>query len=307
MTGLFRNPWAAVLLAALLVFPAALPLPAQPAGFSRTSTPGAPTVANTPSVEEIMERSLKASERNWRIAEDYAWRETRNFQRLDKDGSTKDHESKTYDVTMIEGKEYERLVMEDGEPLSPEKDRKEQEKLDKEVAKLQNESPSQREKRLRKDKEEKEEQEAMFRAIPKAFILRIVGEERVEGREAWVLDATPRPGFKPSSRRTSWLTKMGGRLWIDKQNYIWLKAEVETLETLTFGLVLARVGKGSTMHFEQQFVNGEVWVPRRTEVHFDARLALLAKVRGIAEILYTDYKKFSSDSRIVSTELADSQ
>lgn len=254
-----------------------------------------------------MERSLKASERNWRIAEDYAWRETRNFQRLDKDGSTKDHESKTYDVTMIEGKEYERLVMEDGEPLSPEKDRKEQEKLDKEVAKLQNESPSQREKRLRKDKEEKEEQEAMFRAIPKAFILRIVGEERVEGREAWVLDATPRPGFKPSSRRTSWLTKMGGRLWIDKQNYIWLKAEVETLETLTFGLVLARVGKGSTMHFEQQFVNGEVWVPRRTEVHFDARLALLAKVRGIAEILYTDYKKFSSDSRIVSTELADSQ
>lgn len=287
-----------LMLLALLVLHA----PAQNGGFARTSES---TGSDAPSVEEIMERSLKASEHNWRIAEDYAWRETRNFQRVDKNGNPKDSESKTYDVTMIEGKEYERLVMENGEPLSPEKDRKEQEKLDKEVAKLQNETPSQREKRLRKDKEEKEEQEAMFRAIPKAFHMRIVGEELVQGRETWILEATPRPDFKPYNRRTSWLTKMGGRIWVDKSNYIWLKAEVETLDTITFGLVLARVGKGSTMHFEQQFVNGEVWVPRRTEVHFDARLALLAKVRGVAEVLYTDYKKFSSDSRIVSTEIAD--
>ncbi len=248
---------------------------------------------------------MKESERNWRVAEDYAWRETRVFRRLDKSGDLKSQESKTYDVTMIEGKEYERLVLEDGEPLSPEEERKEQEKLDKAVAKLQNESPSDREKRMRKDRKEKEEQEAMFRAIPQAFNIRIEGEDMVDGRDTWILYATPRPGFKATNRRTSWLTKMAGRIWVDKRSYIWLKAEVETLETISFGLVLARVGKGSTMQFEQQLVNGEVWVPRRTEVHFDARVALLARVRGMAEVLYTDYKKFSSDSRIISTELAD--
>ncbi len=253
-----------------------------------------------------MERSLKSSERNMRIAEDYAWRETRIFRRLDKSGNVKNQESKTYDVTMIEGKEYERLVMEDGEPLAPDKERKEQEKLDKEVAKLQNESPSQREKRLNKDRKEKHEREEMFRAIPKAFDIRFDGEESVDGREAWILHATPRKGYKPTSRQTSWLTKMGGRIWVDKQSYIWLKAEVETLETLSFGLVLARVGKGSTMEFEQQLVNGEVWVPRRTEVHFDARLGLVAKLRGMAEVLYSNYQKFSADSKIVSTELAES-
>ncbi|MCW5965775.1 MAG: hypothetical protein KIT83_17180 [Bryobacterales bacterium] len=289
-------------LAALMLVSVAISLAAQNGGFARAtaSSPASPL-----SAQEIMERSLKASERNWRIAEDYAWRETRVFRKLDKQGTVKDQESKTYDVTMIEGKEYERLVMENGEPLPPDKERKEQEKLDKAVAKLQNETPTERKKRLRKDEEEKEEREAMFRAIPKAFDLQIAGEELVEGREAWVLHATPRPGFKPFSRPTSWLTKMGGRIWVDKSAFIWLKAEVETLDTLTFGLVLARVGKGSTMHFEQQLVNGEVWVPRRTEVHFDARLALLAKLRGAAEVIYSDYKKFSSDSRIVSTELAD--
>lgn len=292
-------------MAALLLLAAPGSLAAQNGGFTRAaaSSAGSPI-----SAQEIMERSLKASERNWRIAEDYAWRETRIFRKLDKNGSVKDQESKTYDVTMIDGKEYERLMMENGEPLPPDKERKEQEKLDKAVAKLQNESPSERAKRLRKDREEKEEREAMFRAIPQAFDLRIEGEERVEGREAWVLHATPRPGFKPFNRPSSWLTKMGGRIWIDKAAFIWLKAEVETLDTLSFGLVLARVGKGSTMYFEQQLVNGEVWVPRRTEVHFDARLALLAKLRGMAEVVFSDYKKFSSDSRIVSTELAgDSQ
>jgi len=126
----------------------------------------------------------------------------------------------------------------------------------------------------------------------------------VEGRETWVLLLTPRMGFKPFNRPTSWLTKMQGKLWIDKSAYIWLRAEVETLDTLSFGLVLARVGKGSTMHFEQQLVNGEVWVPRRAEVNFDARLALVRKLRGSAETLYSEYQKFSADSRIVSTELA---
>ncbi|MCU0228735.1 MAG: hypothetical protein MUF01_13960 [Bryobacterales bacterium] len=281
-------------------------LPAQSPGFTRASA--APTAPSTPgmSVEEIMDRSLESSERNMRIAEDYAWRETRVFRRLDKHGAVKDQDSKTYDVTMIEGKEYERLVMEDGEPLPPEKERKEQEKLDKEVAKLQNESASDRAKRLKKDRQEKEEREEMFRAIPKAFDIRFEGEEQVEGRPAWILHATPRKGYKPTSRQTNWLTKMGGRIWVDKQSFIWLKAEVETLETLSFGLVLARVGKGSTMQFEQQLVNGEVWVPRRTEVHFDARLGLVAKLRGVAEVMYSNYQKFSADSTIVSTEIADS-
>lgn len=303
----------AVLVAMLAIALAAQSLHSQGAASSAQTTKdgsaaSAEEVAGFPrDGQSLIVRSLKASEINWRIAENYAWQEMRIFRQLDKSGSVKKQESKTFDVIMIDGKEYERLIREDGEPLAPDKERKEQEKLDKEVAKLQNESPSQRQKRLKKDKEEKEEREAMFRAIPRAYHLKIVGEELVEGREAWVIHATPRADFKPFNRPSSWLSKMEGTLWIDKSALIWLRAEVETLDTLTFGWVLARVGKGSTMLFEQQLVNGEVWVPRRAEVNFDARLALMKKLRGSAETLFSEYKRFSSDSRIVSTSLVDDE
>lgn len=282
-------------LPAVLLLCYVLSLSAQPTPSPRAA------INDLPTAQQILERSLQASEQNWKLSENYTWRETRFFRQKDKHGKVKEQESKTYDVTMIDGKEYERLVMEDGEPLSPEKERKEQAKLDKEVAKLQKESPSQRARRLAKQKEERVEQERMFRAVPKAFRFQLIGEESIDGRPAWVIAATPREGFKPFNRPTSWLPKMKGKLWIDKQALIWLKADVETLDTISFGLFLARVGKGSTMHFEQQFVNGEVWMPRRTEVAFDARLAIFKKLYGEAEILFTDYKKFSSDSKVVST------
>jgi hypothetical protein len=59
------------------------------------------------------------------------------------------------------------------------------------------------------------------------------------------------------------------------------------------------------MQFEQQFINNEVWMPRRTAVDFDARLAIFKKLYGEAEMLFTDYKRFSSSSRIVSTSVVD--
>jgi hypothetical protein len=274
-----------------------------PLRAAEPQSPSAPatSLSDVPTAQEILERSLKASEQNWKLSENYTWKETRIFREKDRNGKVKEQRSRTYDVTIIDGKEYERLILEDGRPLPPEKERKEQAKLDKEIAELQKESPSDRARRLAKQKEEREERERMFRAVPKAFRFQVVGEETIEGRPTWVIAATPREGFKPFNRPTSWLPKMKGKLWIDKQALIWLKADVETLDTISFGLLLARVGKGSTMHFEQQLVNGEVWMPRRTEVEFDARLALLKKLYGETEILYSDYKKFSSDSTIVST------
>lgn len=294
--------WPSLLAVLVLASIASLALTAQPNPQPRSERPA---LQEMPTAQEILERSLKSSEHNWKLAENYTWRETRILRKKDSQGSVKSQESKTYDVTMIDGKEHQRLVMKDGEPLPPEQERKEQQKLEKEVAEIQKESASDRAKRKAKQEEERAEDERMYRAIPKAFRFELLGEDRVDGRPAWVILATPREGFKPFNRQSSWLPKMKGKLWIDKQALIWLKADVETLDTISFGWVLARVGKGSTMQFEQQFINNEVWMPRRTAVDFDARLAIFKKLYGEAEMLFTDYKRFSSSSRIVSTSVVD--
>jgi hypothetical protein len=265
----------------------------------------APKASGSPDLKQLLADSLRAIEHNRKLSENYTWQETRILRRLDKDGAVKHQASKTYDVILIDGEEHDRLILEDGAPLSPEEERKEQRKVEKAIAERQSESPAQRERRLRKLQQEREKEERLRQAIPDAFRFELLGEEYVDGREAWKLYAVPNPSFQPFNRESRMLTKLKGTIWIDKQTLHWLRAEVETLDTISFGLLLARVDKGSTMIFDQLMVNGEVWMPRRVEVNFDARLALVKKFHIRTEVLYSEYKKFSADSRVVSTTLVE--
>ena len=93
---------------------------------------------------------------------------------------------------------------------------------------------------------------------------------------------------------------MKGKIWIDKQDYHWARVEAEVIDTISFGAFLVRLAKGSHLEADQTRVNGEVWLPKRMEAEASARVALVKKFRGRIEITYSDYKKFQTDSRIIS-------
>ena len=48
-------------------------------------------------------------------------------------------------------------------------------------------------------------------------------------------------------------------------------------------------------------VNDELWVPKSVALKASARLVLLKKVNVEQEITFSDYRKFQTDSRVVST------
>ena len=128
-------------------------------------------------------------------------------------------------------------------------------------------------------------------------------EEQRDGRDVYVVGAKPRDGYHGKHRE--FFSKMQGTLWIDKSDYRWVRAEGETLGTISFGLFLARLAPRSRMSFEQTRVNGEIWLPKRATVTASARLALVKQVSLDQEITFTGYRKFQADSKIVSaTELA---
>jgi len=76
--------------------------------------------------------------------------------------------------------------------------------------------------------------------------------------------------------------------------------DVECLDTVSWGLFLARFHKGSRFVLEQTRVNDEVWLPRQLAVKVDVRLALLKDFNVDIEQTFRDYKKFRSSSKIVS-------
>ena len=100
-------------------------------------------------------------------------------------------------------------------------------------------------------------------------------------------------------KESKFLSKFRGRVWIDKDDLQLAKMDVETLDTVSLGLGLARIHKGTRFVLEQTRVNDEVWLPRQVEYKFNARIALLKAYNVDGEQTYGDYKKFRTSSKIV--------
>jgi hypothetical protein len=260
--------------------------------------------AQTPDPLEIVRRSVEQDRLNFRRANDYSYVQHTEQRELDEQGRVRKVESRTFDVIVIDGEPYQKLIARNGKPLGEAEARKEQEKLDRELARRRNEDPARRSRRLSEEEKRRMEGREFAREIPEAFRFRLAGEERLEGRPVWIIDAEPKPGYRGKAKRADLLSKFRGRLWIDQQDYQWVRVEAETIAPVRFGWVLARLDPGAKMVFEQRRVHDEVWLPSRAHIQLSARLALVRKLRGEVEVLWRDYRKFRTDSRITDVSEA---
>jgi len=65
--------------------------------------------------------------------------------------------------------------------------------------------------------------------VPEAFTFHLVGEEAVSGGPAGVITADPRVDYKPKDRRARLISKLRGKIWIDKGEYQWVKVDAEAI------------------------------------------------------------------------------
>ena len=219
---------------------------------------------------------------------------------LDSQGRVKSQEIRIHDIMLLDGSPYRRLVARDDRSLPRGEEKKEQEKLARSIAERREETAAQRAQRLAEYDRRPEWQREAWRELPEAFDFRLAREEVWDGHSLYVIDATPRQGYQPRSRTAKVLAHLQGKLWVDRQDYHLLKAEVEVVDTITVGLFLVRVAKGSRAAFEQTLVNDEVWLPRHVRAFVSARLGLLKVLRIEQEISYSKCREFQANSPIIS-------
>jgi hypothetical protein len=260
-----------------------------------------PVVLAAQGAREIVRRSVQLDERNTEAARNYTFLQRQLERQFDGAGKLKEEKLRTWDVTMQEGSPYRRLVARNDKPISAEEQQNEQAKLELNLAERRKETPAQREHRIADWERRRQRQREPLKEVPDAFDFRLVGEENLNGGQAYVIDATPKPGYKPKSASTSYLPKMKARFWIDKKDYQWIKMDAETLDTVTFGAFLIRVAKGAHITMEQLRVNNEVWLPKRIALQGSARLFFVKGLHMDIDISFSDYKKFQTDSRVVAT------
>jgi hypothetical protein len=233
---------------------------------------------------------------------DYTYIERDEEHKLDGKGQVKSTEAKTYEVMELYGEQVQRLIAKDDKPLDSKEAANEEEKIQKVIDKRKNESEDERRKREEKEQKDREHDRQFVREVADAYDFKLIGTELVGGREAWVIDGEPRPGFVPHMKESKFLSKFRGRVWIDKSDLQLAKMDVECLDTISWGLFLARFHRGSRFMLEQTRVNDEIWLPIHVTAKIDVRLALLKNFDVDVEQSFRDYKKFRTTSRILAIE-----
>lgn len=273
-----------------------------PGAATGEDSPVPATALSREQIQTMIRQVADNDDENDKRQRDYTYIERMEEHKLNGKGEVSSVETRTYDVMQIYNEQCRRMTAKNDKPLSPKEAAKEEEKIQKIIDKRKNESDSQREKRLKEEKKDREENRQFVKEVADAYDFTLVGTESLEGRGTYVIDAEPRKGFEPKRKEAKILPKFRFRVWIDRAANQWVKLDAQCIDTVSFGLFLARIHKGSRILIDTTRVNDEVWLPRHVAVHVDVRVALLKNFNVEQDITYRDYKKFHAASKIVGVE-----
>jgi hypothetical protein len=237
---------------------------------------------------------------NWEQEKNYTFTRRTDQHELSSDGAVKSSKSETEEVLFLYGQPYAKLIRRNDQPLSATEAAKVERKLTDTMQKRSHESAADREKRLLEWQKRHEEEHSFLLEVPEAYDFRLLGEETIDGRPAYVLGGEPRSNFHAKVNAARLLPKVRPKIWIDKKEFQWLKLEAEVTDAIGWGAFLLRLHPGAHIELEQTLVNNELWLPLHARFTFDARIALFKEVRADVDVQFSDYKKFRSDSRVIS-------
>jgi hypothetical protein len=239
--------------------------------------------SNASEVRQIVESSIAATERSWQARLQYTYMERDEDRRLDSEGRVKSEEVDVSRMILVNGVPLEQLLERNGQPPPAAEERKEKETVDK----LKREATEQRAERIRN---EAEETTSLLREIPKAFDFKLVGEEVFNGRPAYILQAVPHPGYQAQGKYGKMFSKLEGKLWVDKQDLGWIKADGHVIQPFSIGLFLARVLRGSHITMEQTRVDGGIWMPEQIEIRAAAKIFFIKSLVIDRVLSYSEYR-----------------
>jgi hypothetical protein len=251
---------------------------------------------------EIVRRSITAELENSKRAKNYTFLQRTEERELDDSGQVKSKQSKTFDVTMLQGSSYRRLIERNDHPLLAKEEKKELDKLRTSLVDRRHETSAQREKRVSEYDNRPGRNRAMLNEIPEAFDFRLQAEEEVDSRPVYVIEGTPRAGYRPQNADARiLLPKLKLTVWVDKADFNWVRINAEVIDTITMGFCLFKMSPGARFELQQTRVNDEVWLPKHTRALMSARVAFVKKVNMEQEATFKNFRKFQSDSQIVSS------
>jgi hypothetical protein len=274
------------------------------AGLAQDSTgqtdPGKPqeTERPLPDVATLMREVGTHQKAAEAIQKDYLYHAVETQQETDGNGAVKKTTTREYDVFWVSGVPVQKLTKKDGRELTPDEQKKESERIDKDVAKA-------REKKDKADAKGKETSARGNETITASRILELGSfsnprRVKLDDRDTIVVDYSGNPKAKTQNRAEEVFRDLVGTVWVDEQDRALRKTEGHFLNAFKIGGgLLVNIRKDTSFGMEQKKVNGEVWLPARFEGKGAARFLLLVNLKGNLNLQMSDYRKFKATSTIL--------
>jgi hypothetical protein len=263
----------------------------------RVFDPPAPT-ENLDVTALLREVEANQDELENRVAE-YAFKQTEIDREINSKGELKKETTKVYEVYPLPNREaVQKLISENGVPLSAERAAKEDKRVQEEFEKAERDKDKDEKKAAhrRAEREKKKDEGTEISPFLKACEFVSPRRENLDGREAIVFDFRPRDGFKPKTREESLIAKLIGVVWIDPIDKQVIRLEARLAEGFKMaGGLLVSLKPGAALVMEQTRMAQGVWLPKFAQVNLSMKVLLFGGGDYNKTIQWSEYRHFAGD------------
>ena len=249
------------------------------------------SVAQAPDSQTIIERSVQANKRDFEA--------TPNYNNKERDRTPKG--SKLYEITMIDGTPYQRLLAVNGKPLPQATEAQAMKEQQHAEAQRQAESADERRNRIAKYQRDRTRDNNMMKQLTEAFNFTLVGESKLRNFNVYHLKAIPKPGYQPPNMDCQVLPGMQGELWIDQKTFQWVKVTAQVIHPVSIEGFLAQVEPGTRFELEKTPVGNGIWLPSHFEMNSRAKVLFMINRSSSANETYFDYTAVNSSEQPASS------
>jgi hypothetical protein len=243
-----------------------------------------PAADVTADIGEIVRRGNATLQSDWAADPDYAY--------VERDEVIKNEKTtrKTSRVVYIAGSDYYLPLAIDDQPLAPDLEKAELQKLKNEVQRRNAESPEARRQRIGSYKKQRGENEALVLDFPNAFNFELLREETTDGHPAYVLSGTPKKRTGAMSNAAKVLSGMRGTVWVDKDNFHAVRVECDVVTPVPIYGILAKVLPGTHVGFAMAPVTDSIWLIGEFSMTLKVSKLFLFKSTQVTRSTYSEYR-----------------
>ncbi len=234
------------------------------------------------------------------IQKNYIYRSATRVDETDGKGRPKKSVSRDTEYSYVDNVLIARMLSKDGKPLTADEQKKEDERIDKEVAKAH--ERQQKAAAAGKPTDPTGHDQVTVSRILELGTFSNPRRIQVAGRDTILVDYAGDPKAKTHNPAEGAFKELAGLVAIDEQDKSIQHLEGHFVNNFKVGAgLVADVSKGTAFEFTARRINNEAWFPSEINAQGHLRYLLFFSLNGTLHATFSDYRKFKATSTISPT------